>query len=50
MAVNRRLRIETLHVRLGLARRLRIPAWAVETGVDGPALLLVAAQHGNVEG
>jgi len=39
--------MEELHVRLGVARRLAVPAWTVESRTDGPALLLTAAQHGN---
>jgi predicted deacylase len=41
------VRTEQLRVRLGLTRRLVLPAWVIETGEDGPALLLTAAQHGN---
>jgi len=45
--VSNTLRTERFRIRLGLTRRLVLPAWVVEADKDGPALLLAAAQHGN---
>lgn len=39
--------VRILHARLTAARCTRIPTWDLDSGTDGPHLLLVAAQHGN---
>ena len=45
MAVKSKVRRIQATLRSG--KRLRIPAWELETGRAGPCLLLIAAQHGN---
>lgn len=42
-----RAELQQLRVSLGIARSVTIPAWTVDSGVPGPYLLAVAAQHGN---
>jgi len=38
---------EKIEAQLCLGKTVTIPAWVVDTKVDGPCLLLTAAQHGN---
>lgn len=39
--------IEHVEVPLNAGKSVSIPAWTMESGQDGPSLLLTAAQHGN---
>ncbi|MBP8955068.1 MAG: succinylglutamate desuccinylase/aspartoacylase family protein [Armatimonadetes bacterium] len=41
------LRVQHIEVPLGSSESLRVPYWELLSGVEGPAFMLIAAQHGN---
>ena len=41
------LRVQHVHTRLGDGSALSTPWWEIDSGADGPVLLIIAAQHGN---